>query len=75
MENNKNGEVLEGIKELLWELLRRAKTDERIRDFLDDFKLMLVENKYTEKQEFSKALSKLQEKHFPKFDKGECEND
>ncbi|MGH1259588.1 MULTISPECIES: hypothetical protein [Bacillus] len=75
MENNKNGEVLDGIKELLWELLRRAKTDQRMRDFLDDFKLMLAENKHSAKEEFSEALLRLQEKHFPKFDKGESKND
>ncbi|PEI37711.1 hypothetical protein CN556_11780 [Bacillus wiedmannii] len=75
MANNKNGEVLDGIKELLWELLKRAKTDERIREFLEDFKLMLAENKHSSKEDFSNALAKLQEKHFPKFDKGECEND
>ncbi|NMW16970.1 MULTISPECIES: hypothetical protein [Bacillus] len=75
MANNKNGELLEGLKELLWELLIRAKTDERVRDFLDDFKAMLAENKQSAKEEFSEALLRLQEKHFPKFDKGESKND
>ncbi|HDR7285478.1 hypothetical protein ACTFSJ_04335 [Bacillus cereus group sp. MYBK12-2] len=72
---NKNGEILEGLKELLWELLNRAKTDGRVRDFLDDFKVMLTENKHSAKEEFSEALLRLQEKHFPKFDKGESKND
>ena len=38
MANNKSGEILDGIKELLWKLIVKAKSDERVRDFLDDFK-------------------------------------
>ncbi|WP_257784571.1 hypothetical protein [Bacillus thuringiensis] len=33
MANNKSGEILDGIKELLWKLIVKAKTDERVRDF------------------------------------------
>ncbi|MGX5634249.1 hypothetical protein [Bacillus thuringiensis] len=38
MANNKSGEILDGIKEFLWKLMVKMKTDERVRSFLDNFK-------------------------------------
>lgn len=71
MANNKSGEILDGIKELLWKLIVKMKTDERVRSFLDNFKKVLADNKYSAKEELSVAFARLQEKHFPNFEEEE----
>ncbi|MBJ8109563.1 hypothetical protein JDS99_07870 [Bacillus cereus group sp. N6] len=70
-----NNELMEGFYFLLRQLLIKSKTDERVKNFLDDQFEMLSDNKLQSDTDFKTALNKLREKHFPKFDKGESKND
>ncbi|AZF88385.1 hypothetical protein P9C57_gp40 [Bacillus phage AP631] len=70
-----NNKLMEKFDALLRKLLIKSKTDERVKNFLDDLFEMLSDNKLQSDIDFKTELNKLREKHFPKFDKGERKND
>ncbi|MES5847362.1 MULTISPECIES: hypothetical protein [unclassified Bacillus cereus group] len=70
-----NNELLEKFDVLLRQLLIKYKTDERVKNFVDELIEILSDNKLHSDIDFKTALNKLKEKHFPNFEKGESKND
>ncbi|MRB76211.1 hypothetical protein GH844_13735 [Bacillus thuringiensis] len=70
-----NNKLMEEFDTLLRQLLIKSKTDERVKNFVDDLFEMLSDNKLQSDIDFKTALNKLRERHFPKFEKGESKND
>lgn len=70
-----NNKLMEEFDVLLRKLLIKSKTDERLKNFLDDLFEILNDNKLQSDIDFKTELNKLREKHFLKFDKGESKND
>lgn len=70
-----NNELLEKFDVLLRQLLIKYKTDERVKNFVDEWIEILSDNKLHSDIDFKTALNKLKEKHFPNFEKGESKND
>ncbi|MEZ2325763.1 hypothetical protein R1C46_18310 [Bacillus tropicus] len=70
-----NNKLMEQFDVLLRQLLIKYKTDERVKNFVDELIEILSDNKLHSDMDFKTALNKLKEKHFPNFEKGESEND
>lgn len=70
-----NNELMEKFDVLLRQLLIKYKTDERVKNFVDELIEILSDNKLHSDIDFKTALNKLKEKHFPNFEKGERKND
>lgn len=70
-----NNELMEKFDVLLRQLLIKYKTDERVKNFVDELIEILSDNKLHSGIDFKTALNKLKEKHFPNFEKGESKND
>lgn len=66
-----NNELVEKFDVLLRQLLIKYKTDERVKNFVDELIEILSDNKLHSDIDFKTALNKLKEKHFPNFEKGE----
>lgn len=75
MREVKGHKLMEEFDALLRKLLIKSKTDERVKNFVDDLFEMLNDNKLQSDIDFKTALNNLREKHFPKFEKGESKND
>ncbi|HFU6602165.1 TPA: hypothetical protein ACGPFX_001716 [Bacillus pacificus] len=70
-----NNKLMEQFDVLLRQLLIKYKTDERVKNFVDELIEILSDNKLHSDMDFKTALNKLKEKNFPNFEKGESEND
>lgn len=70
-----NNKLMEQFDVLLRQLLIKYKTDERVKNFVDELIEILSDNKLHSDMDFKTALNKLKEKHFPNFEKGESKND
>ncbi|MGE6501177.1 hypothetical protein ACQKF0_12685 [Bacillus wiedmannii] len=67
--------LMEKFDVLLRQLLIKYKTDERVKNYVDELIEILSDNKLHSDIDFKTALNKLKEKHFPSFEKGESKND